>query len=744
MLSCERDTTLILRRIQFDQAKPQVNNLHYRKLKQILQNLKTGAVAVTDIPAPAIRPGFVTVRTATSLISAGTERMTVETGQKSLMGRAFEQPALVKQVIQKARAEGVLNTIDAVRSKLESLVALGYSAAGTVLEVGAGVIEFHPSDRVACAGVGYASHAEVLAVPKNLCVRLPAQVSFDAAAFSTLGAIAMQGVRLTEPTLGESVVVIGLGLIGQLAVQLLKANGCRVFGIDLDKKKIELARHFGADLGCAPDDDPKRSVIEWSRGRGADGVLITAASSSNQPVELAGDLSRPKGRVVVVGAVGLNIPRKSYYDRELTFRISMSYGPGRYDPEYEERGHDYPLGYVRWTEGRNIEAFLDLLAEGRINIEPLITHRFKLAESERAYELITSDEPYLGVILQYDTERPLEHRIPLSTKTSSAASGVRVGLIGAGGYAKAMLLPNFKAAGAEFQSIATASGVTARAVGEQNGFRFCVSNAVEVIDDEPTNLIVIATRHDTHAQLAQRALERGRHVFVEKPLALNEEELAGVLTAAEQSQGHLMVGFNRRFSPLALEARELFADRGAPLSINYRVNAGRAPQGHWALDPKEGGGRIIGEVCHFIDFIHFITGSLTTRVYAEAISTGNQDVNNEDSVFITLRLADGSNASIAYLAEGDRALPKERIEIFGGGKSFVIDDFRSASAWHNGRETKTKLRAQDKGQRDEIRAACAMVRDGGPAPIALDDLATTTRATFRVLESLRTGLPAEV
>lgn len=699
---------------------------------------------MTDVPAPVVRPGFVMVRTAASLISAGTERMTVESGQKSLMGRAFDQPALVKQVIEKARNEGVLQTIDSVRSKLESFVALGYSAAGTVLEVGTDVTEFHQGDRVACAGVGYASHAEVLAVPKNLCVRLPAQVNFDAAAFSTLGAIALQGIRLTEPTLGESVVIIGLGLIGQLAVQLLKANGCRVFGIDLDEKKIELARQFGADTGCAPGDDTKRAVMEWSRGRGADAVLITAASSSNQPVELAGEISRPKGRVVVVGAVGLNIPRKPYYDRELTFKISMSYGPGRYDREYEERGHDYPLGYVRWTEGRNIEAFLDLLAAGRVNVESLTSHRFKLAESERAYELITGNEPYLGVILQYDTERALEHRIPLATKPSDSASGVRVGLIGAGGYAKAMLLPNLKAAGAEFQSIATASGVTARAVGQQNGFRFCVSSAAEVIDDEQTNLIVIATRHDSHANLAQRGLEAGRHVFVEKPLALNHEELAGVISAAQQSRGQLMVGFNRRFSPLALKARELFADRATPLSINYRVNAGRAPRNHWAADPKEGGGRIIGEACHFIDFIHFITGSLTARVYAEAISTSSQDINNEDSVFISLRLADGSNASIAYLAEGDRALPKERIEIFGSGKSFVLDDFRSGSAWHNGRETKTKLRAQDKGQKDEIRAVCAMVRDGGQAPIALDDLATTTRATFRVLESLRTGLPVEV
>lgn len=713
-------------------------------MKQILQNLKTGAVSVTDVPAPVVRPGFVMVRTAASLISAGTERMTVESGQKTLMGRAFDQPALVKQILQKARTEGVRNTIDAVRSKLESFVALGYSAAGTVMEVGAGVSEFRQGDRVACAGVGYASHAEVLAVPKNLCVRLPASVTFDSAAFSTLGAIGLQGVRLTEPTLGEAVVVMGLGLIGQLAVQLLKANGCRVFGIDPDETKIELARRFGAESGCAPDDEAKRSVMDWSRGRGADAVLITAATATNQPVELAGEISRPKGRVVVLGAVGLNIPRKPYYDRELSFRISMSYGPGRYDPEYEERGHDYPVGYVRWTEGRNLEAFLDLLADGRVSVEPLISHRFKLEESERAYELITGDEPYLGVVLQYDTDRELERRIPLAARTSAPAAAVRIGLIGAGGYAKGMLLPNFKAAGADFQSIATASGVTARAVGEQHKFHSCVSNADEVIDDPETNLIVIATRHDSHARLTQRSLERSRHVFVEKPLALNDEELAGVLVAAEQSAGQLMVGFNRRWSPLATRASTLFADRVTPLSINYRVNAGRIPRGHWANDPNEGGGRIIGEVCHFIDFMHFITGSLVTRVYAESISSGNQDVVNDDSVFITLRLADGSNGSIAYLAEGDRALPKERIEIFGSGKSFVIDDFRSASAWQSGRETKTRLGVQDKGQKNEVLAVCAVVRDGGPALIALNDLATTTRATFRVLESLRTGLPVEV
>ncbi len=712
-------------------------------MKQVLQNLKTGEVSVSDVPVPSVRRGFVLVRTAASLISAGTERLTVEAGQKSLISRAVEQPALVKQVIQKARHEGVLNTVDAVLSKLGSMNALGYSAAGTVIEVGDRVSEFRVGDRVACAGVGYASHAEVLAVPKNLCVRLPESVDFDSAAFGTLGAIALQGVRLAEPTLGESIVVIGLGLIGQLAVQLLKANGCRVFGIDLDSSKVELAKQHGADDGCAPD-EAKQRVAGWSRGRGADAVLITAATESNQPVELAGEISRQKGRVVVIGAVGLNIPRKPYYDRELTFRISMSYGPGRYDAEYEERGHDYPYAYVRWTEGRNLEAFLDLIADGRIDVRPLITHRFDLTETDRAYKLITGEvkEPYLGIVLKYDPERAIERKVLLGTK-ASPASAVRAGFIGAGGYAKGVLLPLFKAAGAQFQSIATASGVSAREVGSKFGFQAGVSNADEVIDDAKTNLIVIATRHASHADLAVRALQRGRHVFVEKPLAIDDDQLDQVLAAAANSPAQLMVGFNRRFSPLAIAAKEFWANSDAPLSINYRINAGRIPPGHWINDEAERG-RIIGEVCHFIDLIHFLAGSLTTRVYAESITSRQAVVANQDSVFITLRLANGSNGSIAYLAEGASAMSKERIEIFGGGKSFVIEDFESAIAYDGSREKQTRLREKDKGQKTEVKIACALVREGNPSPIALNDLATTTRATFRILESLRTGLPVDV
>lgn len=700
---------------------------------------------MADVPVPATRPGFVLVRTAASLISAGTERLTVEAAQKSLVSRAVAQPAMVKQLIQKARAEGVGNTVDAVRAKLASGIALGYSAAGTVIEVGEGVANFRAGDRVACAGVGYASHAEVLSVPKNLCVRLPEQISFDSAAFGTVGAIALQGIRLAEPTLGESIVVIGLGLIGQVTVQLLKANGCHVFGIDIDKEKVALAKNSGAEDGGTPD-EAKRRVLDWSRGRGADAVLITAATSSNEPVELAGEISRQKGRVIVVGAVGLNVPRSTFYDRELTFRISKSYGPGRYDPEYEERGHDYPLPYVRWTEARNIEAFLELIASGSVNVERLITHRFDLEHSEQAYRLITGDtnESYIGVLLKYDAERQLETRIPIAGRKSLPASAVRIGMIGAGGYGKGVLLPLFKSSGAELCAISTASGVSAREAAARFGFSSCVSSADEVLDQEAANLIVIATRHGTHAELAARALQRGRHVFVEKPLALNDEQLNGVLTAAADSAGQLMVGFNRRFSPLAVAAKKFFAKRETPLSINYRVNAGRVPPGHWAQDDAEGGGRIIGEVCHFIDFAHFMTGSLTTRVFAEAIASDNAHVTGADSVFITLRLANGSNASIAYLAEGDRSMPKERIEIFGGGRSFLIDDFRSTTEYANGQEKTTRWRAQDKGQPNEIRELFAMVREGRPAPIALEDLATTTRATFRIRESLRTGLPVEV
>lgn len=703
--------------------------------------MRSGVVAVYEVPPPGVQRGRLLVRTAASLISAGTEKNTVDMGKKNLLGKARQRPDLVKQVIEKARTEGLMNTYTAVKAKLDGTTALGYSAAGIVAGVGEGVSGFKVGDRVGCAGAGYASHAEMISVPQNLCVRLPDEIDFDEGAFGTLGAIALQGVRLAKPTLGEAFVVIGLGLLGQITVQLLKANGCRVFGIDIDESKLKLARELGAEMCSTPADAPN-AVEEFSRGRGADAVLITAATPSNDPIELAGDISRSKGRVVVVGLVGMNVPRNVYYLKELDLQISMSYGPGRYDAEYEERGHDYPFAYVRWTEGRNLEAFFDLIASKSISVEKLISHRFPVERGEDAYKLISGEakEPYLGIVLQYDTAKEIAPKLSFDSKPSKKDSNIRIGMIGAGSYAKKFLLPNFKSGGAGFCTIATAAGLTARDVANQYGFSGCVTDGGDVISDQNANLIVIATRHDTHASYAQAALEQNKHVFVEKPLAMNDAELDGVLAAAEKSSGRLMVGFNRRFSPSAKHAKEFFGDaRTFPLSILYRVNAGRIPKDSWIQDHIQGGGRIVGEVCHFIDLMQFLTGSVTTRVFAEAVTSRDHDMTEDDSVVMTLKFADGSNGTIAYLAEGDRSIPKERVEIFGGGKTVVLDDFRRSSMYSGGKETTKKLTTQDKGQKEEVRAVCNTVLNGGDAPITLVDLAATTRSTFRIRDSLRTG-----
>jgi predicted dehydrogenase/threonine dehydrogenase-like Zn-dependent dehydrogenase len=713
-------------------------------MKQLLQNLRTGEATVAEVPVPAALPGRVLVRTAASLISAGTERALTELGQKSLLGKARERPELIGKVWEKVKSEGIAQALEGVRDKLDQSHAVGYSAAGVVIECGRDVTDFRPGDRVACAGTDYASHAEVISVPRNLCVRLPEQLSFEEAAFGTVGAIALQGVRLTEPTLGDAVVVIGLGLVGQLTVQLLKANGCRVFGIDIDETRLEQALASGAEAVCVPGEARER-VPGWSKGRGADACIIAAATASDEPIELAGELSRLKGRVVAVGLVGMNVPRNIYYQRELTLKVSLSYGPGRHDPAYEEHGHDYPAAYVRWTEGRNIEAFLDLLAAGRIDVKPLITHRFAIDDAPRAYQLISgsSAEKYLAVLLTYDTHGEVSRSIENRAVARKAAGRVGLGLIGAGGYAQKILLPNFKAAGAEFCSIASASGVSARDAGTKFGFARFLSDAQSVIDDDEANLIVIATRHGSHAELAKLALEKGKHVFVEKPLALTNAELDSVLAAAANSEGQLLVGFNRRFSPLAVKAKEVFRNRQSPLSILSRVNAGRIPREHWTQDAHEGGGRIIGEVCHFIDLMQYLTGAVPVSVYAAAVAGGGDAV-SQDSVLITLQFSDGSNGVIAYLAEGDRSLPKEHVEIFGEGKVFVIEDFRSAKLHADGREKKETLRQQDKGQAEETRVACAVVTEGKAAPITLQELEATTRATFRIIDSLRTGRAIKV
>ena len=714
-------------------------------MKQVLQNRKTGRPFVGEVPVPAVQEGRVQVRTVASLISAGTERASVELVSKGLLQEARQRPDLVKAVIAKVKSEGLLNTFASVRDKMAASSTLGYSAAGIVIAA-PDVEEFGIGDRVACAGVGFASHAEVLSVPKNLCVHLPEQVSFEAGAFGTLGAIALQGVRLAEPTLGESVVVIGLGLVGQLTVQLLKANGCRVFGLDLDPARVSLAMELGADRAVVSGEEAAGEIDRWTRGHGADAVLITAATDSNQPVELAARVSRLKGRVIVVGMTGLDIPRAPFFSRELKLIISMSYGPGRYDPNYEERGRDYPLPYVRWTEKRNIESFLELVNDGRVNVEKLTTHRFRIEDAERAYELISADsrEPYLGVVLNYDPERELTDRVEITSPVYSAEKSIRVGVIGAGGYVSATLLPHFKSEGVEFRRIATAGGVSAHDVGKRFGFAEAVSSGVEVLTDPHTNLVVIGTRHDSHGEFVVRTLDEDKNVFVEKPLALNDEQLDSVLEAAARSKGRLMVGFNRRFSPLAQRARDFFDGRNAPLSILYRVNAGRIPKEHWIQDGQEGGGRIVGEVCHFVDLMQFLTGSAPVSVFAESVSAKSDKTVNADSVFITLRFADGSNGCIAYLSEGDKSLPKERVEIFGGSRTFVLDDFRRATLHKDGREEQVTLKAQDKGQQTQVRQICASVLNGTEAPISVDELAATTRATFRILDSLREHRPFEV
>ena len=716
-------------------------------MKQVLQNRKTGRPFVGEVPVPALQRGRVLVRTVASLISAGTERAAVELVSRGLVQEARQRPDLVKAVVAKVKNEGLLNTFASVRDKMAASQALGYSAAGIVAAVAEDVDEFQVGDRVACAGVGFASHAEVLSVPKNLCVHLPEGVSFEWGAYGTLGAIALQGVRLAEPTLGESVVVIGLGLVGQLTVQLLKANGCRVFGLDLDQSRVALALELAADKAAISDDDAAKEIEAWTGGYGADAVLITAATDSNQPVELAARVSRLKGRVIVVGMTGMDIPRAPFFSRELKLVISMSYGPGRYDVNYEERGLDYPLPYVRWTEKRNIDSFLQLVGDKRVNVERLTTHRFPIAEADRAYQLISGDvrEPYLGVVLNYDPDAELVRRVSLTaTPARKAEKSIVLGVIGAGGYVPAMLLPHFKSEGVEFRSIATASGVSAHDVGKRFGFAYAVSNAEEVLNDMDVNLVVVGTRHDLHAELARKTLERDKHAFVEKPLALNDEQLESVLEVAASSKAKLMVGFNRRFSPLARRAKQFFAGRETPLSILYRVNAGRVAKEHWIQDAQEGGGRIVGEVCHFVDLMQFLIGAPPVSVFAEAVSAKSSKIVDADSVFITLRFADGSNGSVAYLSEGDKGLAKERVEIFGAGRTFVLDDFRRATLYKDGREEQVTLKAQDKGQQAQVHDICASVIAGGAAPISLDELAATSRATFRALDSLRERRPFEI
>jgi predicted dehydrogenase/threonine dehydrogenase-like Zn-dependent dehydrogenase len=667
-------------------------------------------------------------------------------GRQGLIEKARSRPDLVKQVLWKVQADGLAATYQAVQDRLDVPTPMGYSCSGVALEVGAGVDGIKVGDRVACAGAGYATHAEVVMVPKNLVVRVPDGVSFEEAAFATTGAIALQGLRVGDVRVGERVVVLGLGLIGLLTVQLLKAAGCLVLGADPNPLRVRQAIELGANEAHLLDPVAVAEAVEaFTRGRGADAVIITAATESSQPVELAGDLSRHKGRVVVVGQVGMDVPRRTYYHKELELRLSMSYGPGRYDPGYEERGVDYPYAYVPFTEQRNLETFLEMVAEGRVNPTKLITHRFPVEAAEQAYELIKggTGEPFLGVTFTYPETVDLRRKIavaPAQPVQTASETGVRVGMIGAGQYARGMLLPELRRMkDVRLIGAATSRGIGATDAARRFGFEFATTDTKEILDDSRINLVAIATRHDTHASFARAALEAGKHVFVEKPLATNEEALWALVEAAGRSGRHLQVGFNRRFAPLIRKAKAQFAGHTQPLAMIYRVNAGALPASHWHQDGEEGGGRIVGEGCHFLDLMQFLCGSPPVTVHATSVSGNTGTIPQEDIVTITVRFADGSVGTLHYFANGDKAIPKESLEVFGGGKTFLLDDFRRARFASGGKVAHWKLRAQDKGQRAELRAMLDAITTGSPNPVPLHEAVLTTLTTFRALDSLQLG-----
>lgn len=717
-------------------------------MKQVIQNIRNGKLKVAQVPDPIAKSGHVLIANACSVISAGTEKMLVDLAKKSLLGKARERPDQVRRVLEKWRNEGFFNTLAQVREKLDEPMTMGYSSAGVVLACGAGVQEFKPGDRVASNG----PHAGVVCVPRRLCAHIPQNVSFEHAAFTVLGAIALQGVRLAKLELGDSAFVIGLGLIGQLTVALLKAQGCKVFGTDLDSSKCELALRMGANY--ARPEMKVEGIMGLTRGLGADAVLITASTKSNEPVEFAGETVRKKGRVVAVGAVGLNLPRRPYYFKEAEFVVSCSYGPGRYDPEYEEQGHDYPAAHVRWTEQRNMEAVLGLMASGRLDVSPLISHRFKIEDAETAYDLIEKEkEPYLAILLEYPgvNELPSVRRIEIKRGLPLSYGEMGVSVLGAGNFARMTLLPTLNKIGKlQFRKICSAGGVSAIHSGEKFEFQIATSDEDEVYNDHETNTIFILTRHDQHARQVIKALQTGKHVFVEKPLCLTLEELSEIelvyssLNTQHSTLPLLMVGFNRRFAPAAKIVKDFFSTVNQSITVSIRFNAGEIPPEHWTQDEMVGGGRIIGEACHAIDLATYLVGSLPVRVFAESIGGSSSPEITDDQCFITIRHANGSISSIAYLAGGDKAFPKERVEVIGGGRIAVIEDFREVITCADGKIKRTRLQKQDKGYRAEVETFVEALTKGGLSPIPWEELKAVTMASMLVVRSLREGIPFDI
>ena len=711
-------------------------------MKQVLQNMKTGKTTVEEISIPAPRPGMALVKTAASLISAGTERMVVEFAEKSLVGKARSRPDLVKQVLDKARREGLLITVAAAFNRLDQPMALGYSSAGTIVALGEGLTGFKIGQRVACAGGGYAVHAEYALVPHNLLAPLPDSVDFESAAFTTLGAIALHGFRLAEPQVGECVTVIGLGLLGLLTLQIADAAGCRVLGVDINPARVALATRFGAEACLC--DQAVDSAQAFTANRGADVVLICADTSSADPVELAGVIARDRARIVATGAVGLTVPRKIYYEKELSFVNSRSYGPGRYDTAYEEGGHDYPLGYVRWTEGRNLEAVVGLLESGKLKVESLITHRFPIEKAPDAYEIITGKrkEPFLGMLLTYSEKVEVKSEKVQFSVSNGQSSVVRLGVLGAGLFANATLLPVIKRnKDVELVGIASSGGLHAQHSARKFGFAYATSSDDEIINDPNINTIAILTRHDTHAELVVKTLQAGKHVFVEKPLAISSIQLSVISDQLLITDNCLlMTGFNRRFAPLAQLLHSSLFTRHEPLYMHYRINAGYIPLNHWTQDPAQGGGRVIGEGCHFVDFITFLVGQVPLSVSAHALPDNGKY--REDNVSMTFTFPDGSVGVVDYLANGHKAFPKERVEVYCGGRVAVLEDFRSLEMVQDGRRkvVKSALK-QDKGHAGEWQAFVKAIREGGQPPIPYEHLIGVTKATFAAVESLRAQGP---
>jgi predicted dehydrogenase/threonine dehydrogenase-like Zn-dependent dehydrogenase len=713
-------------------------------LKQLIQNFKTGKLYVDEVPLPSISDGMVLVENKFSLISSGTEKGTVKVAQSSLLGKAKQRPDLVAQVLQNIKKEGLSATFNKVKTKLDSLKALGYSTSGTVLASLDKNGIFQAGDRVACAGQDYASHAEIVAIPQNLVAKIPDNVSFEEAAFTTLGAIALQGVRQAEPKLGEKVCVIGLGLLGQLTGQLLKANGCDVFGVDLSEKLINLANEISVSKALNRNDENLLSACDnFTNGYGFDSVIITAAAPTNDPIILGTEISRKKGKIIVVGSVKMDVPRDPYfYRKELELKISCSYGPGRYDVNYEEAGVDYPFAYVRWTEQRNMEAFLTMISKGLIDVKPLITHTFTIDQAEDAYDIVLgkNKEPHIGILLKYQENE--KKNITFTQIKSDPLNKINVGFIGAGSFAQSYLIPNVKSWGASLDTVVTSKGITSKNVAEKFGFNICSADLHDIIEKKEINTVFIATPHSSHANQAIQSLKAGKNVFVEKPLAITEEELCEIIETKATNNLSFMVGFNRRFAPICEAIKREFENASEPLVINIRINAGFIPKDHWTQVAEIGAGRIIGEMCHFIDLMQFFTDSNPIKVYADCIESNNDKLKLDDNIAIVIKFKNGSIGNLTYVANGDKSLPKELIEIFGAGKAAVINDFQNGTLF-SGNKSKA-LKSSGKGHQQEVEAFLNALKDGKDSPIDFRSICLTTLTTFRIIDSLRTGLPQEI